>query len=389
MNTMVPTTNDSESQSAWNPPRSIVTSFATRRRRRVRPALPPGTCALPARRPRILVHGSARDTLERLLTRIVSDKHSRLRPALTLLVLGAERADKAAMARGLARGLFGTEDALVEVTCGEYRDARRAAELLGVGEAPETKAALLTQRRLDAPHLRAMIGRRGRVGANAGLPLSMVNPSLVRPMSVVLFDEIEKAHPMLWDALLEILHTGRLALGDGSVTSFTHSIVVMTSGAGAREIGAAAEKRSERNSPPMEELKADLSQVAKSAASASFPADLLGRVDEIHVAGPTSRAALERAFDRFLLDAHARVLREGMALSIRVSPEARKFILERGRRVLFGPRRLCRVMEVELIEPLLRLVRAGSLRAGDVVDVVRRETRLVFFRNRGRGMLAV
>ncbi len=143
----------------------------------------------------------------------------RARPARSLLVLGGEHADTAGFAKALARGLFGWQSALVEVAGGDYRDGVRVSELLGVvdGDERETSGSPLRQRRLDSAHLKALVARRGRVGENAELPLHELNPSLVRPLSVVLFHEVEKAHPMLWDALLQI--------GDGWRSSTSSQIL--------------------------------------------------------------------------------------------------------------------------------------------------------------------
>ena len=315
MNTMVSASRDSRSPLAWNARSSGRTSSRRRRDRPGRSAVPPGTCALPAPRPRVLVNGSSRATLERLLSSAGSEGRDRARPALSLLVLGAEQTDTAGFAKALARGLFGWESALVELRCGDYRDGVRVSQLLGVaaGDGQETSGSPLGQRRLDSAHLKAMVARHGRVGENAELPLRELNPSLVRPLSVVLFHEIENAHPMLWDALLQILQSGRLVLGDGSVTSFAHSIVVMTSGVGGREIGDVARRRTTIRDDGRcpEDRAAELVRVAGSATNGSFPADFLSRVDEVHVQGPTRRAALELAFDAFFLDARAPTLREG------------------------------------------------------------------------------
>ena len=315
MNTMLSSTSESRSPLAWNARPSRRTSSRRLRDRPGRSVNAPGTCALPAPRPRVLVNGSPRATLERLLSSADSEGRDPARPALSLLVLGAEDADTAGFAKALARGLFGWESALVELRCGEYSDGVRVSELLGVaaGDRRETSGSPLSQRRLDSAHLKAMVVRHGRVGENAELPLRELDPSLVRPLSVVLFHEIEKAHPMLWDALLQILQSGRLVLGDGSVTSFAHSIVVMTSGAGGREIGEVARRRTTIRADGRypEDRAAELVRVAGSAASSAFPADFLSRVDEVHVQGPTRRAALELAFDAFFLDARAPTLREG------------------------------------------------------------------------------
>ncbi len=319
MDTTVPATHDSRSPLTWNARPSGRTSS---RRRRDRPpgrsAKVPGTCALPAPRPRVIVNGSPRATLERLLSNARSEGRDRAHPALSLLVLGAEDTDTAGFARALARGLFGWESALVELRCGDYRDGVRVSRLLGdaAGDGRETSGSPLGQRRLDSAHLKAMVAGHGRVGENAGLPLRELNPSLVRPLSVVLFHEIEKAHPKLWDALLQILQSGRLVLGDGSVTSFAHSIVVMTSGVGGREISEVAGRRTtiRQDGRYPEDRTAELARVAGSATNGAFPADFLSRVDEVHVQGPTRRAALELAFDTFSLDPRARTLREGSDL---------------------------------------------------------------------------
>ncbi len=314
MNTTVAATSDSTSHLARNARPWDRTSSRRRRDRPGRSASVPGSCALPSPRPRILVNGSPRATLERLLARADSEGRDRARPALSLLVLGAENADATGFARALARDLFGWESALVELRCSDYSDGVRAAELLGgaAGDRRETAGSPLSQRRLDSAHWKALVTGHGLVGENGELPLRALNPSLVRPLSVVLFNEIEKAHPRLGDALLQILQTGRLVLGDGSIASFAHSIVVMTSGVGGREIGEAAGSRApiregERYS---EDRSAELVRIAGSAASGAFPADFLSRVDEIHVQGSTRRAALQLAFDAFVLDGRALALRE-------------------------------------------------------------------------------
>jgi ATP-dependent Clp protease ATP-binding subunit ClpC len=131
-------------------------------------------------------------------------------------------------------------------------------------------------------------------------------------MSVILFDELEKAHPLLWNAILGILEDGRLTLGDNTTTDFTGSIILMTSNAGSREMAWALDRR-----PPgfrlHEPAVVNLEHTARNAARGLFPLEFLNRFDEILVYRPLGREHLQHIFQKFVSDLHLRALEQAGA----------------------------------------------------------------------------
>jgi ATP-dependent Clp protease ATP-binding subunit ClpC len=242
---------------------------------------------------------------------------------------------------------------------------------------------LLSQARIDAPHRQALAEGRGLVSADRRLFDHALPGAPERMLSIVLFDEIEKAHPMVWNALLGILDDGTLTLGNNQTVDFTRSIVILTSNVGGRDMSALLDPerlgfRSETK--PAERSSTSLGETALSAARRTFPAEFLNRFDEIRVYSPLSTVALEKILDRFLGDLHERTLAAGMPLVLRLSPEARALVLERGTDPRYGARPLRRAIEHELVDPLSRLVVAERLFPGDQVEIDVEDQALAFFR---------
>ena len=125
----------------------------------------------------------------------------------------------------------------------------------------------------------------------------------------------------------------------------------------------------------------DLDKTALSAARQTFPLEFLNRFDEILVYSALQREHLEKIFEKFLTDIHVRAISQaGVPLLIKVSREAKAVILERGTDLLLGARPLRRAMEVEIVDPLSRLIASQRLRPGDVVDIERKGDGLEFYR---------
>jgi ATP-dependent Clp protease ATP-binding subunit ClpA len=199
----------------------------------------------------------------------------------------------------------------------------------------------------------------------------------------VLFDEIEKAHPMVWNALLGILDDGTLTLGNNQTVDFTRSIVLLTSNVGGREMSALLDPTRlgfQAEAKPGAKNRGSLNETAMTAARRTFPAEFLNRFDEIRVYSPLSQSALERILDRFLTDIHDRAIAAGMPLVLRLSPQARAFLLDRGTDARYGARPLRRAIEHELVDPISRLVVAERLLPGDLVEIDVDDDALAFFR---------
>jgi len=335
-------------------------------------------------RARIIGQDDAIEVVTHAFTRVLANLRDPHRPALSMLLLGPTGVGKTETARALAAALFGVDNGLTRVACEDYAHGHEVAKLIGsppgyVGYGAEP---LLSQRKLDRAHVEAVEAKRGLVGRSKRFDSG-------RCLSVLLFDEVEKANPVLWNSLLGILDEGVLTLGDGSETDLTQSIVVLTTNVGSREMSELFSRKSigflgsaEPSAPEAEELD----QAVLLAASEMFPIEFLNRLDEKLVYSSLGPDALERILDKFLGELHERVVHQaGYPLLIKLTPAAKRLIVARGTDPRLGARPLRHALDVELIAPLSRLIAARAVDRGDVVHVGREGGRLVFSRERGRG----
>jgi ATP-dependent Clp protease ATP-binding subunit ClpA len=366
---------------------TFVTRTHTERRERVQPGCSSAATRHIERvlRRRVIGQDDAIDALLSSFARLFSGLRDPARPVLTALLLGPTGVGKTETARALSMALFGSDDGVTRIHCEEYAHGHEMAKLLGAppGYVGYQIEPLLSQARIDAPHRQALAEGRGLVSADRPLFEHTLAGVPERMLSIVLFDEIEKAHPMVWNALLGILDDGTLTLGNNQTVDFTRSIVVLTSNVGGREMSALLDPqrlgfRSETKAAA--KSRTSLSETAIAAARRTFPAEFLNRFDEIRVYSPLAQTALEKILDRFLADLHERTLTAGMPLVLRLSQEARALLLERGTDPRYGARPLRRAIEHELVDPLSRLVVADRVTAGDQVEVDVEGEALAFFR---------
>jgi len=336
-------------------------------------------------RQRIIGQDRAMDALTCAFARVFSPLRDPGRPILTLLLLGPTGVGKTETARALAQTLFGWEGAMTRVNCEEYAHGHEISKLLGSppGYVGNNIEPLLSQRRIDEADETAVAEGAGMVAERAHQLGGQPAVSERRRISVVLFDEIEKAHPVLWNAMLGILEGGSLTLGDNSTTDFTGSIIVMTSNVGTREMTDILQRRTlgfRNTDSPLAPEATDLGQTALAAAREIFPLEFLNRFDDILVYSTLARRQLERIFDKFLAGIHERALRQAcVPLLIKVSPESRNFILDCGYDPTLGARPLRRAIEVELVDPLSRLLASKRINAGDVIEIEVEDDRLAFY----------
>jgi len=333
------------------------------------------------------------DAIEKLIcasTRLLSGLRDPERPLLTALLLGPTGVGKTETAKALARALFGSPHAMTRVNCEEFSHGHEVSKLLGSppGYVGSDVEPLLSQRNIDAAH------RAHRQARQAG----EADPTLVDELhdgedgyyhSLVLFDEIEKAHPTVWNALLGILDDGMLSLGDNEEVDLTRSIILLTSNVGSRKMGELLDGSSlgfhteNGNAAPK---PASLEGAALEAAAKEFPPEFLNRFDEILVYQPLEPDHLEQILDKFISEVHRRALDSETPLVLDLSPEARAQLIEEGTDPRFGARPLRRTVESEIVGPLSRLIATGALKAGDVVEVDLEEDGLAFYRvGRRRG----
>ncbi|MFC9517807.1 ATP-dependent chaperone ClpB [Nocardiaceae bacterium NPDC056970] len=239
------------------------------------------------------------------------------RPTGSFLFLGPTGVGKTELAKGLADFLFDDERAMVRIDMSEYSEKHSVARLVG------------------APP--------GYVGYESGGQLTEAVRR--RPYSVVLFDEVEKAHPDVFDILLQVLDDGRLTDGQGRTVDFRNTILILTSNLGAG---------------------GDRDQVMAAVRSA-FKPEFVNRLDDVVVFDPLSEEQLESIVDIQLDQLATRLA--ARRLTLEVSDSARFWLAVRGYDPLYGARPLRRLIQQAIGDQLAKLLLAGTVRDGDTVPV--------------------
>ncbi|HLG05539.1 MAG TPA: AAA family ATPase, partial [Gemmatimonadales bacterium] len=265
------------------------------------------------------------------------------RPTGSFIFLGPTGVGKTESARALAEFLFDDERALVRLDMSEYMEKHSVARMIG------------------APP--------GYVGYEEGGQLTEAIRR--RPYSVVLFDEIEKAHPDVFNVLLQILDDGRLTDGHGRVVDFRNTVLIMTSNLGGHFIVEAGQP----GSPEAWQAVADR---VRGELRNYFRPEFLNRVDDIVVFRPLSRSDLDRIVD--LQIARLDQLLAGRQLVLRLAPEVRVLLAERGYDPVFGARPLKRVIQQLLQNPLAMAVLEGQFGPGDTIVAEREGDHIGFQR---------
>ena len=259
------------------------------------------------------------------------------RPVGSFLFLGPTGVGKTELARALAETLFGDEDAMVRFDMSEFQERHTVSRLVG---APPGYVGYE-----DAGQLTETVRR--------------------RPYSVLLLDEIEKAHPDVFNILLQLLDDGRLTDGQGRTVDFRHTVVIMTSNLGADRIQAHA-----RRNESFEELKDELMDMLRQ----SFRPELLNRIDEIIVFRSLDRDQLMQ-ITRLLLDRVARRM-HAQGVELEVSDEAVQYLANAGFDPQYGARPLRRAIQRLLEDELSERLLAGEIEPGQRVRVDLRDGRL-------------
>jgi len=258
------------------------------------------------------------------------------RPIGSFIFLGPTGVGKTELARALAEFLFDDERAMIRIDMSEYQEKHTVSRLIG------------------APP--------GYIGYEEGGQLTEAVRR--RPYSVVLFDEIEKAHNEVFNVLLQLLDDGRLTDGQGRTVDFRNTVVIMTSNLGS-DLWLNGHNTVERD-------------VINRILQAHFRPEFLNRVDEIVVFQPLTRVELEQIVAIQLKRVSELLAGRGFVMDI--SPEAAKFLVEAGYDPDFGARPLKRALQRELLDPLALEVLAGTFKPGDTVQVDSDGQKLAFTR---------
>ena len=250
------------------------------------------------------------------------------RPIGSFFFLGPTGVGKTELAKALAECLFDDERALVRIDMSEYMEKFSVQRLIG------------------APP--------GYVGYDEGGQLTEAVRR--RPYSVILLDEMEKAHPDVFNVLLQVLDDGRLTDGQGRQVSFKNTIIIMTSNVGSSAIAEYAGRDD-----------AEMRRLVDEAMSHTFRPEFLNRIDDIVVFHPLGMAQIEKIVDIQLADVRARLAKERMTLVI--SPEAKQALAEGGLDPVYGARPLKRLIQREVVDAIARAIIDGRVHEGDEVTV--------------------
>lgn len=261
------------------------------------------------------------------------------KPIGSFIFLGPTGVGKTELAKTLAEFLFNDPKALIRLDMSEYMESHSTAKLIG-----------------SPP---------GYVGYEEGGQLTEMIRR--RPYSVILFDEIEKAHPQVFNILLQILDDGRLTDSKGRVVNFKNTVVIMTSNVGSEIIHRSQEFgfQGERKEGSMSEH--EMREKVMASLRESFKPEFLNRVDEIIIFHPLQKKILERIVDLQIKIIQERLLKSRIFLKI-PSP-VKTYLSEKGFDPLYGARPLKRVLQSEIMDELALKIIEGKITEGDRVSV--------------------
>jgi ATP-dependent Clp protease ATP-binding subunit ClpC len=273
------------------------------------------------------------------------------RPIGSFLFLGPTGVGKTELAKTLADFLFDDEGALLRIDMSEYREGHNVSRLFG-----------------SPP---------GYVGYEQGGQLTEAVRR--RPYQVILFDEIEKAHPEVWSALLQILDDGRLTDGQGRTVDFRNCVIIMTSNVGSVQAYA---KRSDSLGFQRGDRAAAREQAVEErlmgALKDTFRPEFLNRIDEIIVFHRLSSEALHQVVEKMLRELRGRLAERQLRLEL--TDAARDWLVEQGFDEAYGARPLRRLLQRRVENALAKRVLAGDYSPGDLVRVDVQDGELVFQR---------
>jgi ATP-dependent Clp protease ATP-binding subunit ClpC len=268
------------------------------------------------------------------------------RPLGSFVFLGPTGVGKTLVAKTLAQFLFGDEDALVRIDMSDFMEKHNVSRLVGAppGYVGYEEGGLLTEK----------IRR--------------------RPFSVILLDEIEKAHPDVFNILLQVLEEGQLSDNLGHAVSFRNSVLIMTSNLGARDINKDSTLgfQSEEGGMNFKDIKSFVLAEVKR----TFNPEFINRIDEIVVFHNLDKGHLAQVFDLMVNEISGRLTEQ--KISIAIKKKAKEFLIDKGFDEKYGARPLRRLLQKEVEDPLSMEILKGRFKSGDVIDVDVRADKIVF-----------
>ncbi len=286
---------------------------------------------------RIVGQGDAISAISDAIRRARSGLKDPKRPIGSFIFIGPSGVGKTELAKALAEFMFDDEDALVRIDMSEYREQHTTARLFG------------------APP--------GYIGYEEGGQLTEAVRR--RPYRVILFDEIEKAHPDVWNALLQILDDGRLTDGQGRTVDFRNTVLIMTSNLGTEFVRKSGSLGFLQNSGDDEERSS--SQKIQKALRDTFRPEFINRIDEIITFSPLSVDEMKQIVDMQMKEVQDRLSEKG--IQVLLTENAREWLATQGYDTAFGARPLNRALQKFVESPLSKELLAGKFKPGTTIEV--------------------
>jgi ATP-dependent Clp protease ATP-binding subunit ClpA len=295
---------------------------------------------------RVIGQGEAIGSVSDAIRRARAGLKDPRRPIGSFIFLGPTGVGKTELARALAEFLFDKEEAMVRLDMSEYMEKHTVSRLIG------------------APP--------GYIGYEEGGQLTEAVRR--RPYKVILFDEIEKAHPDVFNILLQILEDGRLTDGHGRTVDFKNAVVIMTSNLGSPEFqrGSLGFRQEAQSRSERKRLKSSIEDALKR----TFRPEFLNRVDEVIIFQPLTEEQIRRIVDLMMKEVQARI--EDRNITVVLTNEAKSWLAEEGFDPAFGARPLRRTVQREVETPLSKKILLGEFEEGDTVLVDASPEGLVF-----------
>ncbi len=287
------------------------------------------------------------------------------RPLGVFLFMGPTGVGKTETVRSFAKQLLGSRDAITRIDCAEYGESHEVLKLtgappsyLGYGDEP-----LLSQARLDKYH------------------------TAQKKINILLFDEIEKAHPRLKDAIMTILCDGRLRLGSGKETDFSQTFIFLTTNLGGKEMSKMIEGAGigfTRSEVEKQEMDDKLYRNSKEAVKKAFRPEFVNRLDSIVVFRPLSRESLQKILRIELEDLQWRIwsapfrgfnisaglpMPKSQSIVFHTTTAANEFLLDEGTSAIYGARELNRAIDRYVGFPMASLIASEQVKVGDRVKI--------------------